>query len=616
MSWLVVLESLLIVFLSILFILLFLNERSKRKQALHRRIIRETNTEECGRIQMENKDRTNEEERMGRKQNISPFIDSPECEDRYVPDLTYVEEKHESNCADQGKIVCDATKSSILFKNIHAANVAENGFDNLPPLFLTVPARRKHVSQLSLGTLSSRRAPCCDMSLVLPDLTSNVFNEIEEELSPDRKDFDMHPKISPFKKRSSFMSQTSIASSFVPVSASTLTPLGTLPPSPSVITSLSSIQLEKHFPDRHVPFRCFASTCTKGYSGIAEYKRFNQDCLLHVPAFDHVDNLSLFGVLDGHGVEGHRVADYVKRSLHRYLEACQHQLVSSTREIVSHVFHHVAHTLESSGINCELSGTTAVLCLLVDGKTIWTANVGDSRAILAKKNVLTGRYIAVPLTKDHKPVGEERKRIVNAGGDVHRYFSPGGDQNGSMRVWIQNQAVPGLAMTRSFGDVIGQRAGIISDPDIVEHHIEPGTDAFLIMASDGVWDAMSNDEVVGILEKGIESIGLRDDDVNIIEHILNQPDCESMLGQKVLEEQKVEAPETSCFCSDVKTSSPHAVNEKVRARTPGSTWRFCRTRVSQLDLQVICDDIVAEANRRYLEKEDVTDDTSIIIVHL
>jgi serine/threonine protein phosphatase PrpC len=51
---------------------------------------------------------------------------------------------------------------------------------------------------------------------------------------------------------------------------------------------------------------------------------------------------------------------------------------------------------------------------------------------------------------------------------------------------MAKQQLPGLAMTRAFGDTIGVKAGVIATPEIMEHDIKQG-DCFLAAASDGVW---------------------------------------------------------------------------------------------------------------------------------
>lgn len=104
-------------------------------------------------------------------------------------------------------------------------------------------------------------------------------------------------------------------------------------------------------------------------------------------------------------------------------------------------------------IDAELSGTTAVVCLMrwtKGGKgTAWVANAGDSRAVLGVREA--GRLKAVPLSEDQKPdTPAEYKRITKRGGFVS---PPEYEWGGPARVWLDsNMSLPGLAMGRSIGD--------------------------------------------------------------------------------------------------------------------------------------------------------------------
>lgn len=71
-------------------------------------------------------------------------------------------------------------------------------------------------------------------------------------------------------------------------------------------------------------------------------------------------------------------------------------------------------------------------------------------------------------------------------------------QLGPLRVWLKTENTPGLAMTRSLGDEIAQKAGVIWDPEIREIELEDH-DKFIVQASDGIWEFMSNQEVIDIV---------------------------------------------------------------------------------------------------------------------
>lgn len=81
--------------------------------------------------------------------------------------------------------------------------------------------------------------------------------------------------------------------------------------------------------------------------------------------------------------------------------------------------------------------------------------------------------------------------MLKLGGRIDRQKDYMGNPIGPYRVWMQNIELPGLAMTRSFGDKIGVQAGVISEPEILEFKIE-NEDKIIVVASDGVWEYLSN----------------------------------------------------------------------------------------------------------------------------
>lgn len=74
-----------------------------------------------------------------------------------------------------------------------------------------------------------------------------------------------------------------------------------------------------------------------------------------------------------------------------------------------------------------------------------------------------------------------------------------GQEFGPSRVWVMNEQIPGLAMSRSFGDYIASRVGVISEPEIVTEKID-FNEGFIVLASDGIWEFMSNEKVVEIVK--------------------------------------------------------------------------------------------------------------------
>ncbi|KAL6567658.1 hypothetical protein OROGR_001326 [Orobanche gracilis] len=161
-----------------------------------------------------------------------------------------------------------------------------------------------------------------------------------------------------------------------------------------------------------------------------------------------------------------------------------------------------------TAIDCFCSGTTAVALIkqcrlkLVksdDGKggqDLIIGNVGDSRAVLATRDSTdSNALMAVQLTVDLKPnLPREAARIHKCKGRVFALQ----DEPEVARIWLPNSDSPGLAMARAFGDFCLKDFGLISIPDVYHHHISE-TDEFVILATDGVWDVLSNKEAIDIV---------------------------------------------------------------------------------------------------------------------
>ncbi|KAH9760196.1 putative protein phosphatase 2C 59 [Citrus sinensis] len=124
------------------------------------------------------------------------------------------------------------------------------------------------------------------------------------------------------------------------------------------------------------------------------------------------------------------------------------------------------------------AGSTASTAILV-GDRLLVANVGDSRAVICRG----GNAIAV--SRDHKPdQTDERQRIEDAGGFV---------------MWAGTWRVGGvLAVSRAFGDRLLKQY-VVADPEIQEEVIDSSLE-FLILASDGLWDVVTNEEAVAMIK--------------------------------------------------------------------------------------------------------------------
>lgn len=70
---------------------------------------------------------------------------------------------------------------------------------------------------------------------------------------------------------------------------------------------------------------------------------------------------------------------------------------------------------------------------------------------------------------------------------------------GPLRVWLKNKPVPGLAMTRSIGDMTATSVGVTAEPEIKMVAKLTKNDKIFVIASDGLWDRISNEEIMQII---------------------------------------------------------------------------------------------------------------------
>lgn len=162
-------------------------------------------------------------------------------------------------------------------------------------------------------------------------------------------------------------------------------------------------------------------------------------------------------------------------------------------------FKKINSDLNISTINITFSGTTLVVVLLIDDLLI-CSNVGDSRAIIGSFSG-TSTWNINAVSHDHKPdLPEEYARIIRSNGRVEPCLDYNGNFVGPKRVWKMEEGIPGLAMSRSLGDVAASDIGVICTPEVLEQRMGRN-DKILVMASDGVWEFFDNSKVMQIVGK-------------------------------------------------------------------------------------------------------------------
>uniref|UniRef100_A0A2R5LLR9 protein-serine/threonine phosphatase n=1 Tax=Ornithodoros turicata TaxID=34597 RepID=A0A2R5LLR9_9ACAR len=234
-----------------------------------------------------------------------------------------------------------------------------------------------------------------------------------------------------------------------------------------------------------------------------------EDAHTHLLSLSEDKDAAFFAVYDGHG--GAKVAQYAGSHVHRKIVGQPCYQKGDIVEAIKKGFLELdSDMLKDDAMKDELAGTTAVVVLLKDGK-LYCGNVGDSRAIASVSGQVQ------QLSFDHKPSNEaETRRIIAAGG------------------WVEFNRVNGnLALSRALGDFVfkknekksAEEQIVTAYPDVVVKEITPSHE-FLILACDGIWDVLSNEEVVEFVRVRIAA---KMEPEQICEELMTRclaPDCQ------------------------------------------------------------------------------------------
>nr|XP_043628824.1 probable protein phosphatase 2C 34 [Erigeron canadensis] len=252
-------------------------------------------------------------------------------------------------------------------------------------------------------------------------------------------------------------------------------------------------------------------------------KGINQDSFIVWEAYGGKEDVMFCGVFDGHGPWGHLVGRRVKKVMPAYLlhywqEAmAQGSLLMNGKLVFPANFDKFGMWKKSfmkacSTVDYDLkihpvidtfySGTAAI-AIIREGDLIVLANVGDSRAVLGTTSD-DDSLVAVQLTVDFKPnLPEETERIYKSGGCVCQSDDePGVSRIRASDVETPEGPGPGLALSRAFGDFFVKDSGLISEPGVIQRTIT-SQDQFVILATDGVWDVVSNEKAVEIVSSAV-----------------------------------------------------------------------------------------------------------------
>lgn len=240
------------------------------------------------------------------------------------------------------------------------------------------------------------------------------------------------------------------------------------------------------------------------------HEKINQDRGCAVYPYNGQKNEALFIVLDGHGEHGDKVSEFVMRQIVVSLEK-DSKLNEDPINALKSAFVMTNTALLVTQIQYMTSGCTCVAVYCKDN-TLYVANAGDSRAVMACEGA-DGTYTAKDLSRDHKPDdADEMERILKWGG----YVCPPPEPGLSARVYLDPDfTMIGLAMARSIGDHAVKAVGVIPEPEVKTFEIE-SQDRFIIMASDGVWEFITSQEAVDIVQKSLHK-GMHDACQDLIE---------------------------------------------------------------------------------------------------
>jgi len=246
-------------------------------------------------------------------------------------------------------------------------------------------------------------------------------------------------------------------------------------------------------------------------------------------------HLGYYAVFDGHC--GSRCAEYAKANLHQLIiKALSNSTMSCRNRVnMSRVFKEAFMELDNNySRNYYLSndGSTALVCIIetyfhqegssasllniVEGteehqrlvplvSRLHVAHVGDCRAVLGRSVTETsscsGDCESVRLSEDHKPNRPDEQARIQSSGGIVQY-------SGCFRVGVADCSLF-LAVSRAFGDFTIKRLNrniLIPVPEYQQRDLRPFEDQFVVIASDGLWDKMSDDQVVSLVSKELSAL--------------------------------------------------------------------------------------------------------------
>ncbi|KAL3689104.1 hypothetical protein R1sor_015413 [Riccia sorocarpa] len=248
----------------------------------------------------------------------------------------------------------------------------------------------------------------------------------------------------------------------------------------------------------------------RGYYPEALDKANQDSYCVHTP-FGQDVNDHFFGVFDGHGEFGTHCSQFARKQLCDNLLKNRH-FKTNALKAYHQSFIGTNLQLHRHHIDDSMSGTTGIT-VLVRGRTLYVANVGDSRAVVAERR--GKKLFAVDLSNDQTPFRQDecdRVRLCGArvltldqleglkNPDVPCWGGEEDDDGDPPRLWVANGMYPGTAFTRSIGDTVAEQIGVIAVPEVLIMELSE-QHPFFVIASDGVFEFLSSQAVVDMVAR-------------------------------------------------------------------------------------------------------------------
>jgi serine/threonine protein phosphatase PrpC len=222
---------------------------------------------------------------------------------------------------------------------------------------------------------------------------------------------------------------------------------------------------------------------------------YNQENFFMKENFLNKKEEFLIGICDGHGKHGKLISKYIVNLLPKLISnTSENEIVNSYLQMNKHII-----SENNKKFDCSLSGASCI-SLIISLEKIISINLGNNKAILARQE--NGLYNYVNLNRQHKPIEpDEKERILENNGDIGCLNENNIDKK---IIFLKNSDIPGLSISRSFGDIIAHSVGVISEPEVKNFYFN-GKEKFVILASNDFWEIIDAEESVKIVKEFYEN---------------------------------------------------------------------------------------------------------------